>query len=32
MSKEYELYRQDYCGCVFSKNERENQKNERENG
>ena len=31
LSKEYELYRQDYCGCVFSKNERENQKNEREN-
>lgn len=20
LSKEYELYRQDYCGCVFSKN------------
>ena len=31
LSKEYDLYRQDYCGCVFSKNERENQKNEREN-
>ena len=31
LSKEYELYRQDYCGCVFSKNERENAKNEREN-
>ncbi len=24
LSKEYELYRQDYCGCVFSKREREN--------
>jgi predicted adenine nucleotide alpha hydrolase (AANH) superfamily ATPase len=24
LSKEYNLYRQDYCGCVFSKNEREN--------
>lgn len=22
MSKEYDLYRQDYCGCVFSKNNR----------
>lgn len=27
LSKEYELYRQDYCGCVYSKLERENQKN-----
>jgi len=24
LSKEYGLYRQDYCGCVFSKMEREN--------
>lgn len=24
LSKEYDLYRQNYCGCVFSKNEREN--------
>lgn len=24
LSKEYNLYRQDYCGCVFSKQEREN--------
>lgn len=24
LSKEYGLYRQDYCGCVFSKREREN--------
>ena len=27
LSKEFGLYRQDYCGCVFSKNEREAQKN-----
>ena len=26
MSKEYGLYRQDYCGCIFSKLEREAQK------
>lgn len=26
LSKEYDLYRQDYCGCVFSKVERERQK------
>lgn len=26
LSKEYQLYRQDYCGCVFSKREREEQK------
>ena len=26
LSKEYELYRQDYCGCVYSKEERERQK------
>lgn len=24
LSQEYNLYRQDYCGCVFSKNESEN--------
>ena len=24
LSKEYDLYRQNYCGCIFSKNEREN--------
>ena len=24
LSKEYNLYRQEYCGCVYSKNEREN--------
>ena len=23
LSAKYELYRQDYCGCVFSKRERE---------
>lgn len=28
LSKEYSLYRQDYCGCVFSKKERENDKRE----
>ena len=28
ISKEYELYRQDYCGCVFSKQEREAIKND----
>ncbi len=26
LSKEYELYRQDYCGCIYSKRERENVK------
>ena len=25
LSKEYDLYRQDYCGCVFSKGERDRQ-------
>lgn len=24
LSKEYDLYRQDYCGCIYSKKEREN--------
>ncbi len=28
LSKEYGMYRQDYCGCVFSKQERERQKEE----
>ena len=23
LSKEYKLYRQDYCGCIYSKQERE---------
>jgi len=27
MSKEYDLYRQDYCGCIYSYNEREKIKN-----
>lgn len=31
LSREYNLYRQDYCGCVFSKRERENQKNRNAN-
>lgn len=26
LSKEYDLYRQDYCGCIFSKKERERNK------
>lgn len=26
LSKEHDLYRQDYCGCVFSRRERENQR------
>lgn len=26
LSKEYELYRQDYCGCIYSKQERERHK------
>lgn len=30
LSKEYELYRQDYCGCIFSKLEREEYKKNRE--
>ena len=25
LSAEYDLYRQDYCGCIFSKKERETQ-------
>ena len=25
LSKEYDLYRQDYCGCIYSKEERERQ-------
>ena len=29
LSKEYDLYRQDYCGCPFSKAEREREKAER---
>lgn len=30
LSKEYGLYRQDYCGCVYSKMEREKKKKETE--
>ena len=30
LSKEYGLYRQDYCGCAFSKAERERAKKEKE--
>ena len=29
LSAEYDLYRQDYCGCIYSRIERENQKKER---
>lgn len=29
LSKEYDLYRQDFCGCVFSKKEAESRKKER---
>lgn len=35
ISKEYDLYRQDYCGCIFSKLEREQlekEKNEKSGG
>lgn len=31
LSKEYELYRQDFCGCVYSKLERERMNKEKEN-
>ena len=30
LSKEYDLYRQDYCGCAFSKAQRQRKKEERE--
>ena len=26
LSKEYDMYRQDYCGCVFSYRDRQQQK------
>lgn len=29
LSKQYDLYRQDYCGCAFSKAEREKQKEQK---
>lgn len=31
LSKEYNLYRQDYCGCIYSKLEREEQKQAKQN-
>ncbi len=30
LSREYDLYRQDYCGCIFSKMQREQEKMQRE--
>lgn len=30
LSREYDMYRQDYCGCVFSYRERQEQKNKME--
>ena len=32
LSREYSLYRQDWCGCVYSKAERERKKLENEKG
>lgn len=32
LSAEYALYRQDYCGCIYSKQERERQKASKEDG
>ena len=29
LSAEYDLYRQDYCGCIYSKQERERMKQEK---
>ena len=29
LSAQYDLYRQDYCGCIYSKQEREKEKSER---
>ena len=31
LSKEYDLYRQDYCGCIYSKIEMEKRRNEKNN-
>lgn len=31
LSNKYNLYRQDYCGCYFSKTERDNKQNRKEN-
>lgn len=30
LSREYDLYRQDYCGCIFSKMQREQEKTQKE--
>ena len=30
LSSEYNLYRQDYCGCIFSKKQREQEKQKKE--
>jgi predicted adenine nucleotide alpha hydrolase (AANH) superfamily ATPase len=30
LSKEYNLYRQDYCGCIYSKRDRDLKKREKE--
>ena len=30
LSREYDLYRQDYCGCIYSKRDRELEKREKE--
>ena len=32
LSREYGLYRQDYCGCIFSKRERDKRVSAREGG
>ena len=32
LSKQYGLYRQDYCGCIFSKRERDKRVSARESG
>lgn len=31
LSAEYDLYRQDYCGCIYSRQEREQKKSQNEN-
>lgn len=31
LAKQYNLYRQDYCGCIYSKKEREHIKNQKNN-
>ena len=32
LSREYQLYRQDFCGCIFSKRQRERQKEQLKDG